>query len=120
MENKQTGRRCLADQWDRRQEIAAVHRGKQFDHRLRMRLRGLRQFGGIRLPHLAGVGRLRAIGRAGFVLTIVPVLAARARGGLRDDRKARQATAGRQNHRQKAGKHETGQSPKHAWIHYSR
>jgi len=120
MENKQTGRRCLADQRNRRQEIAAVPRGKQFDHRLRMRLRGQRQLGRISLPYLAGVGRLRAIGRAGFVLTLVPVLAARARGGLRDDRKARQATAGRQNHRQKAGKHETGQSPKHAWIHYSR
>jgi hypothetical protein len=57
---------------------------------------------------------------AGFVLTLVSVLAARARGGLRDDRKARQATAGRQNHWQKAGKHEAGQSPKHVWIHYSR
>ena len=108
MEDKKTGRRCVAHQWDRRQEIATVHPAKQFDHRLRMRLRGLRQLGGISLPHLAGVNRLRAIGMAGSVLTVVPVFAAGVHGRLQDDRKARQATAGRQDHRRKAGQHETG------------
>ncbi len=96
MENKQTGRRRLPAGKDTRGGNAAVYHSNRFNRRFGNRLRSLRQRGRIRLPRLAGIGRLvQAVGMAGFVLTRVPVLATHARGILQIDREAGQTTASR-------------------------
>ena len=109
MENKQIRRRRLATRRAQHRENGAGRGRKRLSHKLRHRVRGLGHGNRRGSPRLFRIGCLiEAIGMAGFVLALIAVLAARCRGAGRNGREAGQATAGRQNHRQKAGKRETG------------